>query len=473
MGEAFDSIAYGAVNDAALYMTSRAPGMSEFYRIMGKRQSDEPNVTVRVVMENGHPVMEYGVEFVRTIEKSLLGSIMYMQCMKVALHHCDKRKRSPTDVYKLASDLVVAEYGKNLVDCSVPGNIDIVRRLYPTVWSYWDMFRKYDFGMGTDLYLEKVFDIFMQEMDDQGDGSDGDNGPDDDDSGPESDDADGEGSTGAPDDDDEPGEGDAESDGSDGNSPSEGDGKPGDPDGSQSSFDAMNRYFSTENAETDLEGWSKDELSSANIQAAAIRADQSGALDRMPGSLPIMIAEANRIKVNVESLFRHFVDSVEDEDYELTWNRRDRRLPRTEYITVPGKIVGRTHRILLAVDLSGSMYFMGMIPDCIRLMGGIVNGLSVDVCYWDAVCSEIYQTPKSMSEISLSGGGSTNPQCVLDRVRESREMYDGIVFLTDCEFEWACPPHPREIMIIQAGHRVPPPDWCMHHVMLADLLKER
>lgn len=475
MDEQFDSLAYDALNSAATYMMARSPGMAEFYRIMRKRQSDAPHATVRIMMESGHPVLEYGVAFVRDLERSLLGSILYMQCMKVSLHHCDRRRREPADVYKLASDLVVAEYGKALVDASVPGNLDILSRLYPSVWDYWDRFRDFDFDPAKDLYLEKVFEILAAGDEEEGDGQDSDGAED---SG-DSDESGGSGGSGS-DSDDAGKNGDGTPDGGSNSEDGESSGDPadggqgdGDTGGTSSGYAAMERYFSGDMAETDLEGWTRDEMATANIQSAADRADRSGFLARMPGNLPVMIASANRIRVNTRALFRHFVDSIDDDDQEFTWNRRDRRLPRTDYVTNPGRVVAQTHRILLAADVSGSMYFCNAIPQCIRLMDGIVNGIGIDVCYWDGACSEIYDAPRSMSEVRVTGGGSTDPECVLRRVHDEHRVYDGIVFLTDCEFEWACPRYPRRIMIIRTGTRAKPPAWCQFVAELDALLKER
>ena len=471
----------------------------------------------------------------------MLGGVVYMQCLKMALHHCDTRRKEPLDMLKLASDLVTAEYARSVVDVSAGVNLEIVNRLFPTIWDHWDVLEKHGFDPASDLTLEKLFEIFAEERErvsderkkstaskprdtgatpgdpqDTPEGGDGEEGGEQDD-GPSGEsgesregdgegegdegegggagdgDGEGEGDGEGPDGDgqedgdgdgepgDEPGEGDGdgEGDGQDGEG-QDGDGEPeggepgepGEPGGDSRGdcFSAMADYFSTESAGTATALWDRDEGAEDSMRATVQKAIAAGQFDRMRGRLPLALREANRERVDTARMFRRFISSVTEDEYEQTWNRRNRKYLRYGHIA-PGVRYEETPRILVCVDVSGSMYAGDAIQRCLHAMEGMVDGLSIDVCYWDAVCSPVFSTPKSMSEIKIYGGGWTNPDCVMQKLGPDRYKYDGLVFITDCMFTWPEPHRPRQIMVLQVGDSAAPPDWCTNVDKLENYLE--
>ena len=526
-----------AVRDAAMLMGKKAPGMLQVFIAAERSATDLPDVTVRVGVRMGSFRMEYNPKFVLSLEPSLLGAVIYMQCLKMALHHCDTRRREPLDMLKLASDLVTAEYARSVVDMSAGQNLEIVNRLFPTIWDHWDVLDRHGFDPANDLTLEKLFNIFVEEQervreerkkssaskprdpeatpgdpqetpeqsdgesgetdeggtqsdtgdkqtgDGEGDGDDGEGGGAGEGDGEEDEgdgegdgegqgegDSDGEGEPGEdgePGDDDTDGEGEGEGEGESGDGGEAGDtgdtgDSPAEPGaGTGDSFSAMQQYFSSEGAEADTAMWEKDEGAEDSMRATVQKAIQDGQFDRLRGRLPLALREANRERVDTARMFRKFIASVTEDEYEQTWNRRNRKYLRFGHI-VPGVIYKDTPRIIVCVDVSGSMYKGDAIQRCLHAMEGMVDGLSIDVCYWDAVCSPVFSTPKSMSDVKIYGGGWTNPECVLQKLGPERYRYDGMVFITDCEFVWREPQKPRQIMILQVGDDAAPPDWCMN-----------
>ena len=546
--------------------------------------------------------MEYNVDFVAALEPSLLGAIVYMECERIALHHCDRRKQEPLDMLKLASDVVVAEYARKLVDTSVGKNLEIVNRLFPSYWNYWPVLQKHGFNPETDLTLEKLFKIFKEEYatmkpeeeeedgeqekeqsdgkskdehetqskgtkddarqredskegskdgsenaetsaspgesgeqgDGKEDGSSGEDGKDkgeedsgEDGDGGEGESGEGESESGENSDKDSSGEpGDGESDGQDGSqdgTPEESDDDPGTPgegggdgssgegadggsepgndpgdgadgdgegndgdgnceDGSEGDsgspsedidggsgqgerkkddFDSMSRYFSLTNAGSDLSRWGQDDVARDAVTATVNDALDKGMFDRVRGQLPVMLRNANRVKVDKEAMFRKFMTSLQDDEREETWSRRNRKFIHYGMIA-PGHVYRETQRILFCVDVSGSMYQGDSIVNCLTVMENVVNGLSIDLVYWDAVCSPVFTAPKSIRDMAIYGGGRTDPECVLRKLGPDRYKYDGLIFLTDCIFTWRRPPRHKQIMILRTHGEHEFPEWCVY-----------
>ena len=597
-----EQLAGQALRKAVMMMQKTAPGLLPVYMGITGIPTDNPNVAVRVGVNGGTPVMEYNVDFVSALESSLLGAIVYMECERIALHHCDRRKQEPLDMLKLASDVVVAEYARKLVDTSVGKNLEIVNRLFPSYWNYWPVLQKHGFNPETDLTLEKLFKIFKEEYatmkpeeeeedgeqekgqsdgkskdehetqskgtkddarqredskegskngsenaetsgspgesgeqgDGKEDGSSGEDGKDkgeedsgEDGDGGEGESGEGESESGENSDKDSSGEpGDGESDGQDGSqdgTPEESDDDPGTPgkgggdgssgegadggsepgndpgdgadgdgegndgdgnceDGSEGDsgspsedidggsgqgeqkkddFDSMSRYFSLTNAGSDLSRWGQDDVARDAVTATVNDALDKGMFDRVRGQLPVMLRNANRVKVDKEAMFRKFMTSLQDDEREETWSRRNRKFIHYGMIA-PGHVYRETQRILFCVDVSGSMYQGDSIVNCLTVMENVVNGLSIDLVYWDAVCSPVFTAPKSIRDMAIYGGGRTDPECVLRKLGPDRYKYDGLIFLTDCIFTWRRPPRHKQIMILRTHGEQEFPEWCVY-----------
>ena len=154
------------------------------------------------------------------------------------------------------------------------------------------------------------------------------------------------------------------------------------------------------------------------------------------------------------------IASVQDDEFVQSWSRRNRKYLRYGMIA-PGNLYEETQRILFCIDVSGSMYQGDTIKNCLTVMENVVDGLSIDIVYWDAVCSPVFSTPRSIKEMAIYGGGWTNPDCVLQKLGPERFKYDGLIFLTDCMFSWKEPPRPRQIMILRTHGKYDFPDWCV------------
>ena len=483
------SAAEQALKDAVLAMSRASHGMLPVYMGLRQRATEDPSVTVRLNVGNGGIELEYNVDFVTRLETSMLGAVLYMQCLKVALHHCDHRRKEPLSMLKLASDIVVAEYARKVVDTSKGDNYEILNRLFPSIWEHWDVLGKHGFMPETDLVLEKLFAIFSEEQEEiekqkgkkpqpeerdaSGEGEQGESGEETgederQDSGDNGDEGEGEGDSDEPvDNDDDSGEGEpGENDSGEveGDGDADGDTGGGEETDSEGSgdYEAMEKYFDIESAATETENWGQDDAVTDRITATVMDALDKGMFDRMRGKLPIALRDANRLKVDTTAMFRRFIASVMDDETTPSWSRRNRKYLKYGVIA-PGYLYDETPRILMCVDVSGSMYVDNLIYECLKVMDAVFNGISVDMVYWDAVCSPVFSNPKSMKEVEVYGGGYTNPDCVLQKLGPERFKYDGLVFVTDCEFIWNEPPRARQIMILRTGDRKHDfPQWCVY-----------
>lgn len=482
------------LSHAAALMANRTPMLLGFYIMLDKRMTSDRSVTMRVGCTDGHPYIEYSDWFVNALEPSMLGAVVYANCLKIALHHCDTRVKMPEALFKLASDVVVYEYARNVVDPNVEDNSAIVSQLFPSIWAYADRFDVVGFDPVKDLTLEKVFDLLMQSQEGSknnaaednpvGEQNNGGQGGSD-----ESEEGEEEGGTPTHDgkSDDEYDEDGENQSGSRNNrkinnsacEESEGDGS--DEEHSNSLFEennenseayqAIQQMFDPNNAHADIKNWGNDSDASdsirhvASIQFASVQGGVSG-------KVSLAIKEANRVHINVANVFKMFMLSKFGTSMRHSWSMPNLVLRRYGTIA-PGHVRKKDKpKILFAVDVSGSMISMNLVNKCFVSVNNFIGDGALDLCYWDGICSEIIHDPKTAFETDVFGGGMTNPQCVLARIEKEHLVYDGIVYLTDCEFEWTRPRDIGKICIVKVGNGAGEvPTWCLWHMGMDDLIR--
>jgi predicted metal-dependent peptidase len=187
-----------------------------------------------------------------------------------------------------------------------------------------------------------------------------------------------------------------------------------------------------------------------------------GMFDRMRGQLPMMLRNANRVKVDTDRMFRKFMSSVRTDEPVSSWSRRNRKYLRLGRMIAPGYLYRDTQRILFCVDVSGSMMQADAVLECMTVMENAVDGLSIDLVYWDSVCSPVFSRPRTVRDMAIYGGGRTDPGCVLRKLGPELKRYDGLIFLTDCIFEWEEPACARKIMMLRTHGDHEFPAWCRY-----------
>ena len=136
----------------------------------------------------------------------------------------------------------------------------------------------------------------------------------------------------------------------------------------------------------------------------------------------------------------------------------NRRLPEWSGI-IPGKRHDQTFKLGIFADASGSMG-----TDDIKLCIDTVNDFikfeaEVHFAWWDCSCEMPTEKLKPMHESNVSGGGGTDPSCIIDLIHKHKLHYDGIIVLTDCGFCWERPKEYKDIFIIRTPTAVEAPAW--------------
>ena len=206
----------------------------------------------------------------------------------------------------------------------------------------------------------------------------------------------------------------------------------------------------------DQHDWESGEsMTAAEKEALARDVDQAlrqGAIlaGKMKGNVPREVTEALTPKVDWREVLREFIKSACADKDESTWRRPARRWIGQD-IYMPSSISTAIGRIVVAVDTSGSIggaqisQFLGelkSICDSVRPEG-------IDLLYWDtSVCQhEKYERQdfdRLLSSTKPSGGGGTNPTCIIEYIREKKMKPECCVVLTDGYVSswgdsWPCP----------------------------------
>lgn len=457
--------------------------MMGFYMLLEKREVERASTIMRLDCTGPRMVLEYNPERVSMVSDSLLSTVIYMECLRLALHHCDSRQKTPIDIYKIASDMIVAEYARFAIDTDEGRNSEILERLFPSYHRYSDIFSRYDFSFERDFHLEKVFEILCEnedevremsgrkddckdndgESDDEDDSEDGQEGPRD---------AAGDDTDGLPDE-REPGDGDGDGDRDAEDGPEEpddstgddGDGGPGAEDGCQDDgapgegnpvpeddYGVMEEYFNDSSAVT---AWNNSSMNEDAIHDAAFDAEVSGTLAAMHGGVSGRIMEANAIgSVDVSELMRKFIGDITTDERIDTRMRRNRRFG----LLYPGHRPERKPKILIAVDVSGSM--TNHAQTCVDFVSSVSRDTDIDVCFWDTGCTLPGKTTRYDSSFEIRMGGGTDPSCVMEKLNDERLEYNGIIYLTDCYFDWECPDYERKVFIVRTDDGGDFPEWC-------------
>lgn len=124
-------------------------------------------------------------------------------------------------------------------------------------------------------------------------------------------------------------------------------------------------------------------------------------------------------------------------------------------------------------DVSGSMsdddVAMGQ-----AFMTNFIKHTELYYADWDASCGEIRRIkrdPLKKGQMEVLGRGGTDPQCILEKLKEEKMKLGGIVVFTDCYFSWPRPASKwvNKIFIISTADGGQPPEWCRFFLNIKDI----
>lgn len=423
---------------SAVKLMQFEPAVLTYFGLCDLKPVKDPQVTLRLNCRGtGSAInMEYNPIWLNKIQEcSILAYIMFSECLRIALHHITTRKCYPLQIFKKASDYISFDENQRSVLNTHKQEVMQMLQKFPSKAKFRQETAKIKFNEEDHWFLEKVFSMLMDCAEKQGGGGGQDQGQ-------------GQGQQGQ------------------GQDKSNQKGKGG---SRNSTKDALDEYFdgSQDAAEKATEGWEENTLVDQEIQEITHHiAENASQWGNISGGLLQAILAANTPKFDPKTVLKRFKANTVDKYTEDTRMRPDRR----KGFDVPGKKHKFRSRILVAIDCSGSMSDEDVERGC-AIVNRFVKHADVSYCFWDGVCGPFTEQKQKKSDFKLIGRGFTNPDSIIDAIKERKAKFDGIIVFTDCEFSWEKPEHFfKKIFVISTpGHESYIPSWCLYHLTTEQL----
>ena len=225
-----------------------------------------------------------------------------------------------------------------------------------------------------------------------------------------------------------------------------------------------------QNMKKNTEGWGENSIIDQKVQSQVER-EKSNPMTwgTMPNDMKELITIANRVKMDPRAVLKRFARSVLSTNPFFTRRKPSKKDPNQDWVGyIPGKTYEQHAKVLFAVDTSGSMR-EEQIAKAIAFFMSALSQADVYFCWWDAKCGTIQRLKKKQPEMEIVGGGGTVPNCVIEKVRNERLKFDGIVFITDCYFEFPNPLGAEKIFIMKTDDAGQAPDWCKWVLSFKDI----
>lgn len=423
------------------------PSLSPFYCMCNKKVVGN-DVTLRLnTREGSAPCIEYSEEFVSTMSVECLTVLVSVELFRLLLHHCTTRSQGDYGLTMMASNFICCD--PKIMNFLLPSEL---RDKFPKVSQLQELDPQFD--AVEDLYIEKVYALLSRQAEQQQRQPEGQAGSSDDD-------GDSEDQGGSSNDD-------GDSEGQDGSEGPSGTSSGKDKSDEEKERDAIGKHFSPKQSRKNTEAWGENEIIDAQVSDEVNKKQISSWSDVGVG-MQKRILKANELKFDPRSVLRRFATTVFSDAITMTRMRPNRRLPQHTGI-IPGKRHAMKARVLFAIDCSGSMPESEIERAC-SVVNSSLKHAEVNYCFWDCGCSDFTEKRSTMSDFSGLGGGGTNPQCVIDKIEETKERFDGIVFITDCYFNWEEPKGKYKIFILHTKDAGEPPEWCKWHLGMDDIEK--
>ena len=456
---------------------------NRFYNLFEHRETNDECVTLRVnMLESVHPILEYNPEFMNRINSACLAVLLCAEINRLLLHHCTKRRMPDPTLNYMASNIVCYDpcIGNMFHSCIESAKFDkeLPNDKHPEILKLLPK----DYNHDRDCQLEVLYEMLSkneelkqkiaspnagngtppcdsEEENHQGSGKADEEGRE----GKDKEDGDGNLTGGNC-----AGESDLETKDGKGEGPVKKDSKK-QPRSSEDMLDALKEHFAG-NPDKQTEKWGDNDIANATISQ---RVNSMDAADwgNMPGNLRERVMAANRQVVDPRVALRNFIGTAYSNSLCDTRMKINRRLPEWSGL-IPGKRHDQTFKIGMFADASGSMSESD-IQLCIDTVNNFIKfEAEVHFAWWDCSCEVPTEHLKPMRESNVTGGGGTNPQCILDMMKENKLQYDGIIVMTDCYFCWQRPKEYKNVFIIRTPGAGEAPEWVGKRQMSMKALHE-
>lgn len=481
----------------ACKILSREPALMQFFEMISLTPVDDKDLQMRLNTHDGGAsvFLEYSPYWMNRItDPSILAYFFGAEVLRIALHHATSRRQRPAQSSFLASNLLCFE-NTSLLSVWREDTKKMLSTI-PTWQQVQPMLTPLGFSKENDWFFEKIKcyldKVIQQQREDnqsnggsgKNDSSDGDNQSKDQNTGKDNENQQSQQSG-----DDKGNSGNDKSNGKDSNEQQHGGGdgeddgendkdcRPTQGDGSASDCaKACQEYFdnSESHARQQTAKWGENSMVAEEAANIARYIQKNPEMwGHMPGSLQDAIIAANRGKFDPTRIVRHFKQEVQSELFEQSRSKINRRNE---------DLSGWRHKMKCSMgfftDTSGSMSDRDVAMGK-AFMLNFIKHVQLYAADWDTFCSEIEEikhdpTKRNGGKIEVTGRGGTNPECIIEQIKDQRLKLGGLVVFTDCGFDWPCPPSKfrNKIFIIGTDDRqCNPPAWCKYYLNIADIRK--
>lgn len=416
---------------AAIY-----PTLTAFYLMCNRKEV--PDVTLRLNTRTGiSPTIEYSKSFIDKITGNTLYALLAIEMFRLVLHHPTSRLLYPVDICYKASTIICTD--PDIL--TIPMDLN-VKDEFPTFDNVKAINPELDYKK--DFFLEQIFAVLKSKEDEN----------------------------------EKPikmpgGVGDAPiamGGDSGSSSSSDGDGKDEQPSPEATEQDALNEHFSPENAIKCVEGWGENDMLDIKVRNQIIKEMNNDGWGRMEGYMKDRIKKYNELHYDPRAIFAKFTRSVFSTVCTFTRMKPSRRFGQKYIGIIPGKRHEQQAKVLIAFDSSGSMHDDDLAKGLAFMESGLRHA-EIWYAWWDCICTDFEKARFPKPAYDLSGRGGTNPQCVINKLAETKIDFDGIILFTDCQFQWENPRTKHNICIVRTDHSWEPPKWIKWAFKLKDLVK--
>lgn len=173
-------------------------------------------------------------------------------------------------------------------------------------------------------------------------------------------------------------------------------------------------------------------------QQAAVRQVESALAQSKAMHLPVKLAETTST-VKWPSVLREFLLNAIRGDAKSSYHPPNRRFAPQDFLLPSHTFRGARH-LLIACDTSGSMeeYYSAMFAEVARILK-MVPFVKVTVLWWDdAYHAPVTILPRDLPKLATLlkpvGTGATDPNVVMQYIKDHKVKPDCILYLTDGEF---------------------------------------
>lgn len=413
---------------AAIY-----PSLTSFYLMCNIHEV--PDVTFRLNTRAGlSPTLEYSKKFIDSLTSNTLCVLLTIELFRLILHHPTSRLLYPVHICYRASTII----------CTDPDILTLpmdttVKEKFPSFDEVKKINPELDYK--TDFFLEKIFAVLNSKEQEEKDTNEKRENPDGDSGGGSDNESGGAGGEGG-----------------DQLSPEE------------IERESLKKHFSPENTAKSVEQWGENEMLDTKVRNKILREMQTGGWGRMPGYMKDRIKKYNELQYDPRAIFAKFTRSVFSTVCSFTRMKPPRRAGQRYIGIIPGKRHEQQAKVLIAFDSSGSMNDEDLAKG-LGFMECSLRHAEVWYAWWDCSCTDFEKVRFPKPAYDLSGRGGTNPQCVIDKINETKEDFDGVILFTDCEFNWERPKTKLNICIVRTDRSWEPPKWVKWAFKLKDLAK--